>query len=156
MVSRPYELPSISDASRGRRRTGIPGLDGISFMIYTSPEDRGREYEIEYFVTADGECPVMELLDAMPLKHEAKAKKFFELLEEKGPTLPRPYADALQGKIREFVVDIQHHGYRFLHFYAGKTIVMTHGFLKKTQRTPPAEIERAENCRRDWLRRNKA
>ena len=121
-------------------------------MIYTRHEGRGREYEIEYYVAAGGECPVKDMLDAMPLKHEAKVRKFFELLEERGPGLPRPYADALRGKIRELVVDFQHHGYWFLHFYAGKAIVMTHGFLKKTRRTPPAEIERAERCMRDWLR----
>lgn len=120
-------------------------------MIYTQHEGRGREYEIEYYASVGGECPVKDMLDAMPLKHEAKARKFFELLEERGPALPRPYADAVRGKIRELVVDIQHHGYRFLHFYAGKTIVMTHGFLKKTRRTPQAEIERAERYMEEWL-----
>lgn len=125
-------------------------------MIYTSSTPPGPEYEIEYYTTAGGDCPVKEMLDAMPLKHTIKVGKFFELLEEKGPVLPRPYADAVQGKIRELVVDIQHHGYRFLHFYAGKTIVMTHGFLKKTPRTPPAEIERAERYMRDWLGRTQA
>lgn len=114
-------------------------------MIYTDEDGAGQNYEIEYYVAASGACPVKELLDSMPLKHEAKALKFFALLEEKGPDLPRPYADALHGKIRELVVDIQHHGYRFLHFYAGRTIVMTHGFLKKTQKTTT-----------DWLRRNRA
>lgn len=125
-------------------------------MIYTLGVGSHRDYTIEYYIAADGECPVKDLLDIMPLKHEAKARKFFELLEEKGPGLPRPYADALRGKIRELVVDIQHHGYRFLHFYAGKTIVMTHGFLKKTRETPPAEIEKAERHMSDWLRRNRA
>ncbi len=72
-------------------------------MIYTPCVDHRREYAIEYYVTADGECPVKELLDAMPLKHEVKARKFFELLEETGPGLPRPYADAVRGKIREEV-----------------------------------------------------
>lgn len=124
-------------------------------MIYTHDTASGREYAIEYYMTADGDCPVKEMLDDMTLKHAAKTRKFFELLEEKGPGLPRPYADAVQGKIRELVVDIQHHGYRFLHFYAGKTIVMTHGFLKKTPRTPPSEIERAERYMGDWIRRNK-
>jgi phage-related protein len=125
-------------------------------MIYTSNTPPGREYEIEYYSTAGGDCPVKELLDAMPLKHRVKTRKFFALLEETGSVLPRPYADAVRGKIRELVVDIQHHGYRFLHFYAGKTIVMTHGFLKKTPRTPPSEIERAERYMNDWLRRNTA
>jgi phage-related protein len=125
-------------------------------MIYTDDDGADRNYEIEYYVAASGACPVKELLDSMPYKHEAKTLKFFALLEEKGPDLPRPYADALRGKIRELVVDIQHHGYRFLHFYAGRTIVMTHGFLKKTQKTPPGEIERAEKAMTDWLRRNRA
>lgn len=113
-----------------------------------------HDYVIEFYAAADGECPVKEMLDVMPLKHETKVMKFFELLEEKGPNLPRPYADTLRGKIRELVIDIQHHGYRFLHFFAGKTIVITHGFLKKTQRTPPSEIDRAERYASDWLKRN--
>ncbi len=64
-------------------------------------------------------------------------------------TLPRT-----SGKTRELVVDIEHHGYRLLHFYSGKTIVVTHGFPKKTRRTPPSEIDRAQRYMADWLRRN--
>ena len=111
-------------------------------------------YEIGFYATASNDCPVKELLAAMPEKHAAKAAKFFQLLKNEGPNLPRPYADVLRGKIRELVVDVQHHGYRFLYFFAGRTIVITHGFLKKTQRTPPAEIDRAERYMNDWLRRN--
>lgn len=118
-------------------------------MIY--PMD---EYAVEYYSSDNGRCPLQEMLDEMPSKHAAKALKFLQLLEEKGPNLPRPYADALRGKIRELVVDIQHHAYRFLHFYSGRTIVMTHGFLKKSQSTPPEEIDRAERLMNDWLRRN--
>ncbi|MBO6202167.1 MAG: type II toxin-antitoxin system RelE/ParE family toxin, partial [Selenomonas sp.] len=29
-----------------------------------------------------------------------------------------------------------------------------HGFIKKTQKTPPAEIERAKRYRKDYLERN--
>lgn len=124
-------------------------------MIYNTNTDSGPEYEIEYYVTLGGECPIREALAGMPEKHEAKALKFFQLLEELGPDLPRPYADVVRGKIRELVVDIQHHGYRFLYFYAGKTIVMTHCFLKKTRRTPPEEIDRAERCMDDWMGRKR-
>jgi len=37
----------------------------------------------------------------------------------------------------------------------GKVVVLTHGFIKKTQKTPKQEIERAEKYRLDYLRRNK-
>ncbi|MEE3452987.1 type II toxin-antitoxin system RelE/ParE family toxin [Dialister sp.] len=38
-------------------------------------------------------------------------------------------------------------------FFIGRRIVLTNGFVKKTQKTPPEEIERAKRCRADYLRR---
>jgi len=32
-------------------------------------------------------------------------------------------------------------------------VILTHGFVKKTQKTPQQEIERAEAYRRDYLKR---
>lgn len=97
---------------------------------------------------------MQEMLDAMPKRHQEKVLKFIQLLESRGPDLTRPYADAVRDKIRELVVDIQHHAYRFLHFYSGRTIVVTHGFLKKEDRTPVGEIERAERRMADWVGRS--
>ena len=37
----------------------------------------------------------------------------------------------------------------------GKTIVITNGFVKKQQKTPPKEISLAKERRADFLRRNK-
>ena len=41
-------------------------------------------------------CPVSEFLDACRPEHQVKVLHFLELLEEMGPTLPRPYADLLE------------------------------------------------------------
>ena len=38
-------------------------------------------------------------------------------------------------------------------FFDGKKIILTNGFLKKTRRTPPAEIERAKRYRADYKRK---
>jgi phage-related protein len=43
--------------------------------------------------------------------------------------------------------------YRFLYFFFGKEIVITHAFLKKTDRIPAGEIERAERRMQDFLER---
>ena len=44
---------------------------------------------------------------------------------------------------------------RVLYFFvAGGEIVLTHGFVKKTQKTPAREIERAKRIREDWRSRN--
>jgi len=33
------------------------------------------DYTIEFYVTAGGECPVKEILDAMPVKHETELSR---------------------------------------------------------------------------------
>ena len=38
-------------------------------------------------------------------------------------------------------------------FYVGKKIIVTNGFVKKTQKTPPFEIKLAKERRSDWLQR---
>jgi phage-related protein len=44
--------------------------------------------------------------------------------------------------------------YRIFCFFDGHSvIVLSHGFIKKTQKTPQREIERAEAYRRDYLKR---
>ena len=41
----------------------------------------------------------------------------------------------------------------YFFYYEGR-IVLTHGFIKKTQRTPAGEIEKAKNYRRDYIERH--
>lgn len=77
--------------------------------------------------------------------------KWIERLQGKGPDLPRPYADVLRGKIRELRVSFGNYQCRLLYFIHGKTIVITNGFLKKTQKIPQDIIDRAERCRMNWL-----
>lgn len=110
-------------------------------------------YSVEFYKTADGRTPVDEILDEIIPKHRAKILRWMASLAADGPNLPRPYADALQDKIRELRVSIGHHQYRFLHFFHGKTAVITHGFLKKSARVPASEFERAKRHMQDWLNR---
>lgn len=46
--------------------------------------------------------------------------------------------------------------FRSLYFaWTSRTFVILHVFQKKTQKTPPGEIEAARRRRRDWLERHK-
>ena len=76
-----------------------------------------------------------------------------EKLEQEGPNLPRPFADIIKGKIRELRVRFGSNNYRFLYFFFNKKIIITHGFLKKTSKIFPGEIEKAERIREDFLKR---
>ncbi len=80
-----------------------------------------------------------------------KVAAWLGLLQEKGPNLHRPYADVVERSIRELRVSFGSLEIRFLYFIHSDCIVVTHGFLKKTQRTPLEEIERAKRYRNEWL-----
>lgn len=56
----------------------------------------------------------------------------------------------------EFRVDGPHHTYRLFAFWDGRggtetLIVCTHGLDKKTQKTPQADLAKAERIRRDYF-----
>ena len=111
-------------------------------------------YDIVFYETAAGRSPVDEFLDLLQPKARAKVEKWMAKLERDGPDLPRPYADIVSGKIRELRVLFASQHYRFLYFFYGKTIIITGGFIKKTDAVPVQEINRAENCMNDFLNRH--
>ena len=110
-------------------------------------------YELFFYENEKGECLVDEFLDHLPEKILGKAHKWLEKLEQEGPNLPRPYADVLKGKIRELRLIFGSNHYRLLYFFHEKKIVLTHGFVKKTDQVPPREIEKADRIRLDFLKR---
>jgi len=114
---------------------------------------KDTRYEVLFYVKASGECPMDGFLDALPVKVRAKIAKWIELLEEEGPDLPRPYADVLQDKIRELRVKFGPVQYRLLYLFVAKKVIVTHGFVKRTDQIPKAEIEKALNVMEDFWRR---
>ena len=77
-----------------------------------------------------------------------------ELLEEKGTELREPYSAPLENGIFELRCKLGSNITRALYFfYVGKRIVVTNGFVKKTQKTPPGEIKIAKDRCKDWIER---
>ena len=74
-----------------------------------------------------------------------------EQLAEHGYHLDRPHVAYLRDDIYELRVKTRNGNFRCLYFfYHRERIVVTHGFKKKTQKTPEAEIQRAVEYRRDY------
>ena len=78
-------------------------------------------------------------------------------LVETMPIVPAKHFRKLVGtELFEFRIRWQSNSYRLLCFFGrNNTVVITHGFMKKTQRTPQREIDRADRYRRDYLARRK-
>ena len=113
--------------------------------------------EIILFTTKDGKCPIQEFLDGMPVKVFKKITWVLRLITELDK-IPSNYFKKLIGSddIWECRIIFSSNIYRlFCFFDNGSIIVLTHGFIKKTQKTPYDEIIKAEEYKKDYLRRLK-
>ena len=111
---------------------------------------------VVFYRTMEGRCPVQEFLDLLPGKAAKKVAWVLSLLEEL-ETVPATYFKKLIGteEIWECRIQFGSNDYRILCFFMNHSmVVLTHGFAKKSQKTPWSEITRAEVYRRDFLRRS--
>ncbi len=111
-------------------------------------------FEVIFYEKENGDCPVQEFLDSLNIKMRAKVLQTIKLLEANGYKLRKPYSEHLEDGIFElrtkFGTDIT----RVLYFFfIGQRVILTNGFVKKTQKTPPPEIELAKKRRTDFLSR---
>lgn len=112
-------------------------------------------YEINYYEERGGRRPVENFIDMLPPKMRAKVFGRLELLEEHGSSLGMPFSRHLDGGIFELRTIQGSNITRILYYFAdNRTIILTHGFVKKTQKTPLREIEKAKWIRKDWRSRH--
>ena len=114
-----------------------------------------KEWRALYYFTHDGLKPVKEYIDGLSLNEQIKTMAFISLLEEKGPSLPRPYADLLEDGIHELRIKLKGAQGRVLYFFCYRDIiVLTNAFDKHTAKVPRAEIKLAKERRADFLGRH--
>ena len=105
-------------------------------------------FDIEFYTLPDGRKPVEEFLDSLPIKMRIKAIDSLDLLERYGNQLRMPYSKALNDGLFELRIKFSSDISRiFYFFYVGNKIVVTNGFVKKTQKTPQKEINKALSIR---------
>jgi phage-related protein len=83
----------------------------------------------------------------------ARIDAFIERLRIYGTRMQGKFVKKLTGDIFELRVKQFDRIFRVLFFYQpGMLIVITSGFQKKTQETPPGEITRAEQLKKLWMK----
>lgn len=107
-----------------------------------------------YLIVMKEYIPEEEFLDSINPKMRAKIFGLLEILQEKGNMLREPYSKHIGDGIFElrckFGSDITRVLYFF--YYEGK-IILTNGFVKKTQKTPTEEIQIAKDRKKDFIER---
>lgn len=115
-----------------------------------------KKFEVILYSQEDGYTPVMEFIQSQEPKMRAKILSELELLEEYGNELEGRYTKHLDDGIFELRTKFASNITRILFFfYIKKRIILTNGFVKKTQKTPSREIEMAKKYRKKYLSKEK-
>jgi phage-related protein len=113
-----------------------------------------KMWEVEYYETESGKKPAYGFINDLPLKMRAKAFKEMELLEEFGTNITMPYSKPMQDGVYELRIQAASDISRvFYFFFTGRKIILTNGYIKKSQKTPALELNRALEYKADYERR---
>ncbi len=109
---------------------------------------------IIFYKTSQGKCPVEDFLSSLSPKVVQKIAWVLRLLVQL-ERVPSQYFCKMDGTddLWECRIKFGSDIYRLFAFWNGNQIVLTHGLIKKSQKTPPREIQRAEECKKEWLSR---
>jgi phage-related protein len=110
------------------------------------------EYEIEYVEIKNNDKPFEEFVLSLNTKDRAKIFETINyFLELKNNNLP--IKEKLSKHVEDGIFELRTHlsdriARAFYFYIKGAKIIITHGFIKKSQKTPTKEIERAKVLRK--------
>lgn len=112
-------------------------------------------FDIEFYRLPDGTAPVEDFLRSLEPKMRVKAVNSIALLEEYGNQLREPHSKAIEDGLFELRIKFACDITRIFYFFRiGNRIILTNGFVKKTQKTPDSEKKLATKYKSDYERRH--
>ena len=125
----------------------------MAYITYTKGEER-MTFEVIAYEDVNGKIPVQKFLKKLNPKMRAKMYGMLVILQEKGNMLREPYSKYIEDGIFELRCKFGSDITRVMYFfYYDRKIVLTNGFIKKTQKTPQEEIQIAKKRRIDFIER---
>ena len=115
-------------------------------LKYSMDESFGLRYGKNYFnelvevatLSIDDQSHIISDMEQLIIRHAS------------GENTGR-FSDTIDGKLKEFRTSLTNNRQiRFFYFEQGKKIIFMNGFLKKTQKTPPSEIDRAKRIMSEY------
>jgi len=110
--------------------------------------------KVNFYKNSSGKSPVEEFLDSLSGKQVQKITWVLNIIEEQN-IVPKQYFKKLVNTddIWEVRIILSSNIFRLLSFFDGNNLViLTNGFVKKTQKTPQKEIKLAEQRKKDYLK----
>ena len=110
------------------------------------------DYQVLFFEKENGTAPAEDFINALDDKMSAKIYRLLTMISNNGPELREPYSKHLDDGIFEVRAKIGSNISRVLYFFVvGRKVILTNGFVKKTQKTPKSEIKKAKNYRKKYF-----
>jgi phage-related protein len=117
-------------------------------------------YEVEFYEDKNGKSEIVEYLDDLKAKgatsknervNRDKILAYLIALKQYGTRIGQPTVKHIDGSIWE----LRPLANRIFFFYRkDNKFVLLHHFIKKTQKTPPKEIEQARLKMKDYIERH--
>lgn len=111
-------------------------------------------FNIEFYRDNENKrCYIEEFLDSLDTKAKVHTLRNIQLLSDFGYSLREPYSKSIDDGIFELRIKQSSNTYRILYFFfKDKNIILTNGFIKKTNKTPRNEIIFAKECKNKFYR----
>ncbi len=112
---------------------------------------RAGGWQVLAVCTDRGDCPLLEFLAGLEGGVAKDGRRMLKLLDRvagHGPPRNTEISHQLGPGLWEFIQG----RLRILRFYdEGKLVICSHGFVKKSRKTPAAELEKAQTAQRRYL-----
>ena len=113
-----------------------------------------NKIEIIVYQSVNNRIPFDDFLCSLNNKKvEGKILESLSLIKEDKSLLKEPLSKYLEDGIFEIRIRFSNLNIRILYFYFENSLVITNGFLKKTNKTPRKEIDKAKRYRQDYIDR---
>lgn len=110
-----------------------------------------KKLNVVFYKSGSGGEPVRAWLKGLPKSERKAIGEDIAYVQFKWP-IGKPRVDHLRGSIWEVRTSLDKRIARVLFAVEGGSMVLLHGFIKKTQRTQNDEIKLAEKRSKEWHR----
>ncbi len=114
-------------------------------------------FEVNFYYKQMADCPVRDFLDIVGRQNAGKAFRCYLPVGNQWHTAAGALFQIIGDGIFELRAKQSSNITRILYFFVvGHQIILTNGFVKKTQKTPPEEIALAQKYRADYFDRKES
>lgn len=115
---------------------------------------QGEKFQVEFYFTEAGKIPAKECLEESALDIKVKLSVLVKYIAEQGRIFDITKFRVVDSK--EKIYEFKPLQYRFFNFfYEGRKIIITNGYVKKSQKVSRKDLKIAIDIKKDYIYRVK-